>query len=236
MVTLSHCGPTAFTSAGELCWTRHRKTVSLCPTSSECLKMNHFQWLNKVNELKIFFFAQRANTWKQASSRRLLPYAMPWRQQSRTAWARGARIGLVSASHSRHVSAEDQDLYNRTSLTSWAHLGSLSKWRELVLSSLPTCPAPFLPILGPRSLKVSKVVCLISLYLLSTCMYHTFSYITFLGNKHIHSRASVFLDSLLSEHIIRCHMCPWGRLLPGYNTEGLLLSGQGGCSRRPYRG
>ena len=34
---------------------------------------------------------------------------------------------------------------------------------------------------------------------------------------------------------------PWGRLLPGYRTrvfppEGLLLSGQGGCSRRPYQG
>ena len=32
------------------------------------LKMNHFQRLNEVKELKIFFFAQRANTWKQASS------------------------------------------------------------------------------------------------------------------------------------------------------------------------
>ena len=36
-------------------------------------KMNHFQRLNEVKELKIFFFAQRANTRKQASSRRLLP-------------------------------------------------------------------------------------------------------------------------------------------------------------------
>ena len=30
--------------------------------------MNHFQRLNEVKELKIFFFAQRANTRKQASS------------------------------------------------------------------------------------------------------------------------------------------------------------------------
>ena len=36
-------------------------------------KMNHFQRLNEVKELKILFFAQRANTRKQASSKRLLP-------------------------------------------------------------------------------------------------------------------------------------------------------------------
>ena len=36
-------------------------------------KMNHFQWLNKVKQLKIFSFVQRANTRKQASSRRSLP-------------------------------------------------------------------------------------------------------------------------------------------------------------------
>ena len=53
---------------------------------------------------------------------------MLWRQQPRNAQARGAR---VTRQH-----AEDQQLYNRTSLTSWAHRGSLSKRRELVLSSL----------------------------------------------------------------------------------------------------
>ena len=37
------------------------------------LRLNHFQRLNEVKELKILFFAQRANTRKQASSRRLLP-------------------------------------------------------------------------------------------------------------------------------------------------------------------
>ena len=103
----------------------------------------------------------------------------------------------------------------------------------------PACPPPPLFFADSRP-PVSKVACLISLYLLSTCMYHTFSHITFLGYNHINSRASVFLDSLLSEHIIRYHMCPWGRLLRGYLTvfppEGWLLSGQGGCSRRPYQG
>ena len=36
-------------------------------------EMNHFQRLNEVKELKLLFFAQRANTRKQASSRQLLP-------------------------------------------------------------------------------------------------------------------------------------------------------------------
>ena len=141
-------------------------------------------------------------------------HAIPWRQQSRTAQARGAQM--------TRLSAEDQQLYNRTTLTSRAHRGSLSKRRELVLSSLPTPPPFFSPIFGPRSLKLHA--CLISLYLLSTCMYHTFSHITFLGYNHMNSRASVFLDSLLSKHI-RYHMCPWGRLLPGYHTRFFLQRG-----------
>ena len=62
---------------------------------------------------------------------------------------------------------------------------------ELVLSSLPTRP-PLFSGLGPQSLY--NVACLISLYLLSTCMYHTFSHITFLGYNHMTSRASVLLD------------------------------------------
>ena len=102
--------------------------------------------------------------------------------------------------------------------------GSLSKRRELVLSSLPTPPPPFFADSRPP---VSKVACLISLYLPSTCMYHTFSHITFLDYNQINSRESVFLDSLLFEHIIRYHMCPWGRLLPGYLTRFFLQ--RGGC-------
>ena len=117
---------------------------------------------------------------------------------------------------------EDRQLYNRTFPTSRAHRGSLSKRRELVLSSLPTRPPLFSPSLGPP---VSNVACLISLYLLSTCMYHMFSHITFLGYNHMKSRASVLLDSLLSERIIRYHMCPWGRLIPGYRTRFFLQRG-----------
>ena len=55
--------------------------------------------------------------------------------------------------------------------------------------------------------------------------YNTFSHITFLRYNHMNSRASVFLDSLLSEHIIRYHMCPWGRLLPGDHTRFFLKRG-----------
>ena len=149
-----------------------------------------------------------------------------------------ADTSALRAADTSALRAADQQLYNRISLTSWAHRGSLSKRRELVLSSLPTSPPlPFCRFSAP----VSEVACLISLYLLSTCLYHTFSHITFLGYNHMISRAFVFLDSLLSEHIIRWRMCPWRKLLPRlqhkvFPPEGLLLSGQGGCSCRPYQG
>ena len=88
----------------------------------------------------------------------------------------------------------------------------------------PACP-PAHPFFADSRPPVSKVACLISLYLLSTCMYHTFSHITFLGCNHMNSRASVLLNSLLSEHIIRYHMCPWGRLLPGYHARFFFQRG-----------
>ena len=52
---------------------------------------------------------------------------MPWRQQSRTAQTRGTRM--------TRQRAEDQQLFNCTSVTTWAHRGFLSKRRELVMSS-----------------------------------------------------------------------------------------------------
>ena len=110
--------------------------------------MNHFQQLNEVKELKIFFFAQRANTQSRhrAGGR---CHTMPWRQQSRTAQAHDDRM-------TRHH-AEDQQLYNRMYLTSRAHRGSLSKRRsrELVLSSLPPPPPSlFFADSRPGSLKL----------------------------------------------------------------------------------
>ena len=116
---------------------------------------------------------------------------------------------------------EDRQLYNRTFPTSRAHRGSLSKRRELVLSSLPTRPPLFSPSLGPqsRTLRVSfPCIC-------SPPVCIMFSHITFLGYNHMNSRASVLLDSLLSERIIRYHMCPWGRLIPGYRTRFFLQRG-----------
>ena len=55
-------------------------------------------------------------------------HATPWRQQPRSAQARGT---WMTRQHT-----EDRQLYNRTFPTSRAHRGSLSKRRELVLSSL----------------------------------------------------------------------------------------------------
>ena len=154
--------------------------------------MNQLQRLNEVKELNIFFFALRA-TRKHGSRHRAGDrcHAMPWRQQSRTAQARGAQM--------TRQRAEDQQLYSRTSVTSSAHRWSLSERRELVLSRLPP-PPPFSADSWPP---ISKVAGLISLYLLSTCLYHTIRYITFLGYNHMNSRASVLFHSLLSEHIIR---------------------------------
>ena len=138
---------------------------------------------------------------------------MPWRQQSRTVQARGAQKSRLSA--------EDQQLYNRTSLTSRLIVGPCPSEESLCC---PACPPPPLFFADSRP-PVSKVACLISLHLLSTCMYHMFSHITFLGYNHMNSRASVLLDSPLSEHIIRYHMCPWGRLIPGYHTRFFLQRG-----------
>ena len=104
------------------------------------------------------------------------------------------------------LSAEDQQLYNRMPLTPGLIVGLCPSEESLCC---PACPPPPLFFADSRP-PVSKVACLISLYLLSTCMYHTFSHITFLGYYHMNSRASVLLDSLLSEHIIRYHMCQWG--------------------------
>ena len=143
---------------------------------------------------------------------------------SRIRAVHGSDTSALRIADTSALRIEDQHLQNRTSLTSWAHCGSLSKQRELVLSSLPNPPPPLIPSADSRP-SVYKVACLISLYLLSTCMYHTFSRITFLGYNHMHSRASVFLHSLLSEHIIRCHMRPLGRLLPAYNTRFFLQKG-----------
>ena len=187
-----------------------------------CLfKMNRFQRLKEVKELKIFLFAQRANTRKQALSRQPLPCdALAPTVQNR-AGARCPAADDTSALRTADTSAEDQQLYNRTSLTFWAHRGSLSKRRELVLSTLPTPP----PFFRRFSTSVPKIC--VSHFLVFALHLHV-SYVQSHHFPWLQPRAlqSIrFLDSLQSEHIIQCHMCPWGRLLPGYNTRFFLKRG-----------
>ena len=171
-------------------------TFRLAPSLEE---MNHVQRLNEVKELKIFFFAQRVNTRKQASNRRPLPCdAMAPTVQNRA----GARC-------------PDRTRQRCVQQTS-SYITALPWPPGLIVGPCPSeeslcCPAwHLLPLFADSRPLVSKVACLISLYLLSTCMYHTFSHITFLGYNHMHSRASVFLDSLLSQHISSDDTCVLG--------------------------
>ena len=171
--------------------------------------MNHFQRLNEVKELKIFFFVQRANTRKQTSNRRPLPCdAMAPTVQNRAGARCPDRTRQRCAQQTRQRCAQRTSSYI-TALPGPPGLivGPCPSEESFVLSSLPP-PPPFADSRPP----VSKVLvaCLISLYLLSTCMYHTFSHITFLGYNHMHSRAPVFLDSLLSEHISSDDTCVLG--------------------------
>ena len=149
----------------------------------------------------------------------------------------GSDTSVLRAADTSALRAADQQLYNRTALTSWAHRGSLSKRRELVLSSLLT-PPPFSPTLGPRSLKLrvsfpcicSPPVCIIhSVTSLSsapaTCTPEHPFFSTHCYPNTYHPMTHVSLEEAPSrlQHTV-------------FPPDGLLLSGQGGCSRRPYQG
>ena len=170
------------------------------PEEGQTRKMNYFQRLNEVKEFKFSFRTTREYTEAgiEQATVAMRCHGANSPEPRRRAVPRSDTSALRAANTSA-LRAADQQLHNRTSLTSWAHRGSLSKRREFVLSSLPTPPPP--PLFADSRPPVSKVACLISLYLLSTCMHHMFSHITFLGYNRMRSRASVFLDSLLSEHI-----------------------------------
>ena len=144
-------------------------------------KMNHFHRLNEVKELK-FSFSRNAEYTEagieQATvamrcfganspepRRRAVPKCHAWAQKTGSyITARLWLPGLI--------------------------VGPCPREESLCC---PTCPPPP-PFFADSRPPVSKVVCLISLYLLSTCMVHTFSHITFLGYNHMNSRASVLLD------------------------------------------
>ena len=170
--------------------------------------MNHFQQPNEVKELKIFFFAQRANTRKQASNRRPLPCdAMVPTVQSRASARCPDRTRQRCAQQTHQCCAQQTSSY--ITALAWPPgliVGPCPSAESLCCLACPTPPPSFADSRPP----VSKVACLISLYLLSTCMFHTFSHITFLGYNHMHSRASVFLDSQLSEHISSDDTCVLG--------------------------
>ena len=151
-------------------------------------ELNHFQRLNEVKELKVSFSRNaRIHGSRHRADDRC--HAIPWRQQSRTAQARGARIGHVSAVRRRPASMSPHfpDLLG----SSWV-LVQAKRACAVQLAPPPSLFADFRP-------RASKVACLISLHLLFTCMYHTFSHTTFLGYNHMHSRASVFFST---------HCCP----------------------------
>ena len=102
-----------------------------------------FSTAERSERVENFLFRTTRNTRKQASSKRLLPGdALAPTAQNRAS----TRCVNDTSAHRR------PQLYNRTFPTSRAHRGSLSKRRELVLSSLPTRPPLFSPSLGPQSL------------------------------------------------------------------------------------
>ena len=90
--------------------------------------MNHFQRLNEVKELKIFFFAQRANTRKQASSRRSLPC---------DAWAPTAQ-NRASAVRERHVSTQKTERSRLPGLI----VGPCPSEESLCCPACPPAPPP----------------------------------------------------------------------------------------------
>ena len=107
-----------------------------CNAGIHIRTMNHFQRLNEVKELKIFFFAQRKYTEasiEQATvAMRCLGANSP---EPHRRVVPGSDTSALRTADTSALRAEDQQLYNRTSLTSGAHCGSLSKQRELMLSS-----------------------------------------------------------------------------------------------------
>ena len=109
-------------------------------------------------------------------------------------------------------------------------MGPCPSKESLCCPACPTAPPPPLPF-RRFSAPVSKVATRISLYLLCTCMYHTFSHITFLGYNHMHSRASVFLNSLLSEHTSSDDTCVLGGgsfpvTTHGFSFRGVAVKGK----------
>ena len=198
-------------------------------TSQLLVEMNHFQRLNEVKELKIFFFAQRANTRKQATSRRSLPC---------DAWAPTAQ-NRASAVRERHVSTQKTGSYiTERSRLPGLIVGPCPSEESLCCPACPPPPPPsFSQILGPRSLKCVSYFLVFALQL----------YVSYVGSHHFPWQQPHELQSIRFSRLtaIRAHHpishvslgeAPSRLTLTVFPPEGLLLSGQGGCSRRPYQG
>ena len=153
----------------------------------------------------------------------------------------GSDTSALRTEDASTLCAAGQEQYIRTALTFWAHRGSLSKRRELVLSSLLTPPPPPPPAFAnsrPRSLKLrvsfpcicSPPVCMIrwvtsfSLATTTCTPEHPF-FSTHCYPNTYHPMAHVSLEGAPSrlQHTV-------------FPPEGLLLSRQGGCSRRSCQG
>ena len=91
-------------------------------------KNEPFQCLNKVKELKNFSLREHTEAGIEQATVAMQCHGANSPEPLRRA---------VPGSDTSALRAADQQLYNRTSLTSWGHCGSLSKRRELVLSSHP---------------------------------------------------------------------------------------------------
>ena len=85
----------------------------------------------------------------------------------------------------------------------------------------PACPPPFFSRPRSQKLRVS-FPCVCSP---PVCIIRSVTSLPWLQPHELQSIHHRFLDSLLPEHIIRYHMCPWGRLFPGYFARFFLQRG-----------
>ena len=108
-------------------------------------RVNHFQRLNKVKELK-FSFSRNAQIHRSRHRAGDRCHVMPLRQQSRTTQARSARMTHQRCAQQtrQRCAQKTQQLYNRISLTSRAHRVSLSKRiKRACAVQLAQPPPPF---------------------------------------------------------------------------------------------
>ena len=177
--------------------------------------MNHFQRLTEVKVLKIFFFAQHVNV----SADQNRPCA--WRLDHATG---------VSAVCAQQTSKYVTSLLNVVS-PSWV----LKSNEALRCSACPPPPPPPSQILGSLLNFVSHILLLCSSPIRVT---HSFITLPHAFHSNTLSRSICYSPNTL---------CDVTRSLRGgsslsrlchtvFPPKGLLLSGQGGCSRRPQQG